>query len=110
MIFIHLLILDFSRFFNNFNDTEIAQIFMYFSDFVKNNPIEVFIFKDDTERTLSFVESFQKFSKNLNDIYRFYMDKHFNNIEVKNIIYKAYETGNDQITSIIEDPNFILKN
>lgn len=45
---IHLLILDFSRFFNNFNDTEIAQIFMYFSDFVKNNPIEVFIFKDDT--------------------------------------------------------------
>jgi len=83
---------------------------MYFSDFVKNNPIEVFIFKDDTERTLSFVESFQKFSKNLNDIYRFYMDKHFNNIEVKNIIYKAYETGNDQITSIIEDPNFILQN
>ena len=38
------------------------------------------------------------------------MDKHFNNIEVKNIIYKAYETGNDQITSIIEDPNFILQN
>ena len=55
---------------------------MYFSDFVKNNPIEVFIFKDDTERTLSFVESFQKFSKNLIDVCVFYMDKHFN----KNII------------------------
>ena len=36
------------------------------------------------------------------------MDKHFNNIEVKNIIYKAYDTGNDQIASIIEDPNLIF--
>ena len=44
---IHYLKLDFSDFFNNFNDEEITQIFSYLNEFAKENPIEIFCLKDN---------------------------------------------------------------
>ena len=58
---IHFLFLDFSDFFNNFNDLEMEQIFNYLDEFAKKNSIEIFIFNDDTERTLSFIEFYKTF-------------------------------------------------
>ena len=55
---IHFLVLDFSQFFNNFNDIEITQIFYYLDEFIKENPIEIFYFIDNTERSFSFIENF----------------------------------------------------
>lgn len=72
---IHFLKLDFSGFFNNFNDEEITQIFVYLADFVKKNPIEIFYFIDNTERTLSFVENFQMLTEYLIKLNKFYIKK-----------------------------------
>ena len=44
---IHYLMLDFSDFFNNFNDEEITQTFSYLNEFAKENPIEIFCLKDN---------------------------------------------------------------
>ena len=107
---IHFLMLDFSDFFNNFNDLEIDQIFNYLDEFVKKNPIEIFDFIDNTERTLSFVENFQKFTENLNNLNKFYMTKYFKNRKSKKIIREAFENDNYEILSLLEDPNLILKN
>ena len=107
---IHFLMLDFYDFFNNFNDLEIEQIFNYLDEFVKNNPIEIFVFKDNTERTLSFIESFQKFTEHLNNLNKFYMNKYFKNKKSEKIIREAFKNDNDQILSVLEDPNLILEN
>jgi len=107
---IHFLMLDFYDFFNNFNDLEIEQIFNYLDEFVKNNPIEIFVFKDNTERTLSFIESFQKFTEHLNNLNKFYMNKYFKNKKSEKIIREAFKNDNEQILSVLEDPNLILEN
>ena len=60
---IHYLKLDFSDFFNNFNDEEITQIFSYLNEFVKENPIEIFCFRDNTGRTFFIRWKFSNASK-----------------------------------------------
>ena len=107
---IRFLKLDFSCFFNEFNDIEMGEIFLYLSAFVKENPIEIFYFKDDTERTLLFVEYFQKFTKNFIKLDKFYMKKNFKNSITKKLLYEAYQNDNEEIVSKIEDPNLILQN
>ena len=107
---IHFLMLDFSDFFNNFNDLEIEQIFNYLDEFVKKNPIEIFVFKDNTERTLSFIENFQTFTENLNNLNKFYMYKYFKNEKSEKIISEAFENDNEEILFLLESPNLILQN
>ena len=107
---IHFLLLDFSDFFNNFNDLEMEQIFNYLDEFAKKNSIEIFFFNDDTERTLSFIENFQKFTEHLFHLNRFYMNKYFKNKKSKKIIREAFQNDNEQILSLLEDPNLILHN
>ena len=105
---IHYLELDFSDFFNDFKDSEIQPIFLCLDEFAKYNPIEILYFKDDTERTLNFIENFQKFTKNLNDLDKFYMEKHFENSETQSIIFEANENDNREILSKLEYPNYLL--
>ena len=105
---IHFLKLDFSDFFNDFNDSEIKPIFLCLRKFAKYNPIEILYFKDDTERTLNFIENFQKFTKKLKYLKKFYMEKHFNNSESQNIIEEANENNNQEILSKLEYPNSLL--
>jgi len=107
---IHFLKLDFSFFFNNFNDSEINQIFFFLNEFVKNNTIEIFYFKDNTERTLNFIQNFQKFTNNLNELNQFYMKKYFQNSQSNKVIQEAFQNDNKEILSILEDPNLLLKN
>ena len=107
---IHFLLLDFSDFFNNFNDLEMEQIFNYLDEFAKKNSIEIFFFNDDTERTLSFIENFQKFTEHLYHLNKFYMNKYFKNRNSKKIIKEAFKNDNEQILSLLEDPNLILHN
>ena len=107
---IHFLKLDFSGFFNNFNDEEITQIFSCLADFVKENPIEIFYFTDNTERTLSFVENFQMLTEYLIKLNKFYIKKNFENKDTHALLLKAYKEDNDEIISKIEDSNLILEN
>ena len=77
---------------------------------MKENPIEIFSFKDNTERTLSFVENFQMLTKYLIKLNKFYIKKNYKNLETKDILIKAYQDDKDEIISKIENPNLILEN
>jgi hypothetical protein len=76
---------------------------------VKNNTIEIFYFKDNTERTLNFIQNFQKFTNNLNELNQFYMKKYFQNSQSNKVIQEAFQNDNKEILSILEDPNLLLK-
>ena len=77
---------------------------------MKENLIEIFSFKDNTERTLSFVENFQMLTKYLIKLNKFYIKKNYKNSETKDILIKAYQDDKDEIISKIENPNLILEN
>ena len=105
---IHYLELDFSDFFNDFKDSEIQPIFLCLDEFAIYNPIEILYFKDDTERTENFIEHFQKFTKKLKDLNKFYMEKYFANSESQSIIEEANKNDNQEILSKLEYPNCLL--
>ena len=105
---IHFLKLDFTNFFNDFNDEEINKIFIYINKFSENNPIEILDYEDDTERTITFVSNFQKFTKNLNNLKLFYIKKYFGG--ASEVIREAYKNDNEKIIDSLEDPNLILHN
>ena len=106
---IHFLKLDFSDFFNNFNEKEFEIIFNYISNFSKRNSIEILIFKDNTERTLSFIENYKNFIKTFNNLNELYFYKKFTNSNTRDFLYNAFQNKEDIINNI-EDPNLILYN
>ena len=106
---IHFLKLDFSDFFNNFNEKEFEIIFNYISNFSKRNSIEILIFKDNTEITLSFIENYKNFIKTFNNLNELYFYKKFTNSYTRDFLYNAFQNKDDIINNI-EDPNLILYN
>jgi hypothetical protein len=106
---IHFLKLDFSNFFNNFNEKEFEKIFNCLSNFAKRNSIEILFFKDDTHRTDSFIENYKIFIKSFNNLNELYFYKNFSNSNTKDILYEAFE-NKEEIVNYIEDPNLILYN
>ena len=106
---IHFLKINFSDFFNDFNDNEIEKIFYCISEFSKRNSINILFFKDNTVRTLSFIENYKNFIKNFNKLNEFYFLKNFHNGDTKEILYEAFK-NKEEIINSIEDSNYILKN
>ena len=106
---IHFLKLDFSNFFNNFNEKEFEKIFNCISNFSKRNPIEILFFKDDTHRTDSFINNYKIFIKSFNNLNELYFYKNFMNSYSSYFLYKAFE-NKEEIVNYIEDPNLILYN
>ena len=102
--------LNFCDFFNNFDDTEIEPIFHSLIQFAKNNPIKIFDFNDNTERTMKFIEQFRIFSKNLIYLDRLYFNKYFSNGVSKSFIRNERENDNLDKISKLEDPNEIIRN
>ena len=102
--------LDFWGFFNNFDDTEIEPIFHSLILFAKNNPIKIFVFSDNTERTMKFIEQFRIFSKYLIYLDKLYFDKYFRNYLSESFIRNERENGNFDKISKLEDPNEIIRN
>jgi hypothetical protein len=101
--------LNFSYYFNNFNEDQTQKIFDYVSKFSKQNPIEILYFKDNTERTDSFIENYKSFVKLFPNLNEFYIYKFFKNDTSREIISKAFE-NKEEIIDSIEDPQYILHN
>ena len=101
--------LNFSYYFNNFNEDQTQKIFNYISKFSKGNPIEILYFKDNTERTDSFIQNYKNFVKLFPNLNEFYIYKFFKNEESREFISKAYE-NKEEIIDSIENPQYILKN
>ena len=101
--------LNFSYYFNNFDEDQTQKIFDYVSQFSKQNPIEILYFKDNTERTDSFIENYKSFVKLFPNLNEFYIYKFFKNDTSREIISKAFE-NKEEIIDSIEDPQYILHN
>ena len=106
---IYFLKLDFSNFFNNFNEKEFEKIFNCLSNFAKRNSIEILFFKDDTHRTDSFINNYKIFIKSFNNLNELYFYKNFMNSYSSYFLYEAFE-NKEEIVNYIEDPNLILYN